>query len=153
MLSASPEFSKIGKSTSPPNRSSPFGYSGSPNQSDALMYRGLEAPVGSFGLGSASGGRNPFGGVGGPSAGSMVAGQLYGRTGRLPSPSARNLELRRQRDLATSLKVYARPATTNVRFLGEGQRSGVKGLYGGSKTNTVKIKRGVRIAKSGGGRR
>lgn len=108
-----------------------------------------------FGIGSEAGGRNPFSSRAGAEGadGASVASQLYGRTGRLPSPSARNLELMRQKELATSLKIYARPATKNYQFLGEGTRSGTKGLYSGSKTNTVKIARGVRIAKSGGGGR
>ena len=73
--------------------------------------------------------------------------QFYGSSKRLPSPSARNLELLREKELKTSLKIYARPATTSFKFLGEGSRKGSKGLYGGSKTNTVKIHRGVRISK------
>ena len=73
--------------------------------------------------------------------------QFYGSSKRLPSPSARNLELLREKELKMSLKIYARPATTSFKFLGEGSRKGSKGLYGGSKTNTVKIHRGVRISK------
>jgi hypothetical protein len=76
---------------------------------------------------------------------------FYGKTNRLPSPSARNLELLKQQEFESSLKVYStRPKTTGVTFLGDSSHDGVKGTYKGSKRNTVRIKRGVRIARNSG---
>ena len=102
---------------------------------DAL--RGMDNTLGSFG---ADGSLAP------PSA---ITGNhsvfYYGNTRKLPSPSARNLEMIKHREFERSLKIYARAATTTLRYLGEGGRDGVKSAYSGSKRNVVNIHRGVRL--------
>jgi len=102
--------------------------------------RGMNNMVGSFGV-EAEGRPAPLSAI--------DKNLFYGKTNRLPSPSARNLELMKQKEYEKSLKVYARPATTEFRvnYLGEGGNRESRGLYQGSKRNVVKIQRGVRIAR------
>ncbi|GMI15612.1 hypothetical protein TrVE_jg42 [Triparma verrucosa] len=152
VMSMSPEFKKIynlnGSGGGSP-QSNNNSYSSPNNRSNnqtlsPTMRAGAGRTIGTFGIG-------PEGGGGTSMIRSLsdaeLRKQFYGSSKRLPSPSARNLELLREKELKTSLKIYARPATTSFKFLGEGSRKGSKGLYGGSKTNTVKIHRGVRISK------
>lgn len=195
VMSMSPEFKKIYhlNGTTSPDQMSPTNWGNNSNQISPGM-RMKDRTIGTFGLGVE--------GHGGSSivrtmSDADLRKQFYGSSKRLPSPSARNLELLREKEFKTSLKIYARPATTNFKFLGcvwrpsaarmckrtenrrraqksrvtrgresslyhvsltntarfahcffrETSRTGSKGLYGGSKTNTVKIHRGIRISK------
>jgi len=138
-MSMSPEFLKTFNltttSSGSPETSSPEAAKRFNSMTD---FRDMRSTMGSFGTG------------GKPAPIPAIDKNLfYGKTNRLPSPSARNLEILKQQDFDKSLKVYSRPATTGVTYLGDRSHDGTKGLYLGSKRNVVKIHRGVKIARSG----
>jgi hypothetical protein len=155
-MAMSPEFLKtfnlatgksgVGSGSGSPETSSAYG--NSPLKTSSTTKRNnrtmnttlmdMENTLGSFVVGS---GHQPR------SIPSVDKSFFYGKTNRLPSPSARNLELLKQREFENSLKLFSTRPVTGISYLGDGSHDGAKGLYQGSKRNVVNIHRGVRIAR------